>query len=228
MIQRFSLRLRAPAAALAVLCVAIAATSNVWGASQLSGYVYIDRNNDGLLAFADQAQPEWVLSGVEIKLYSVAGTTETLLSTVLTDGVGQYLFSGLSAGTYAIRQTQPIEYVDGIDTLGIIRELNGSAVPSGANVGTVDVNAFLNIALTTDSRGDFYNFGERGLTAAYASKRYLLSTAPVPVVIPDPELNGAIPEPTTATLAVVAGLSMTALKRRARTVLSPVHGRSNS
>lgn len=220
--QRLPLRRRALATAIAALsctafCFSATTSSNVWAASQLSGYVYIDRNNDGLLAFADQAQPEWVLSGIEVKLYSVSGSTETLLSTALTDSIGQYLFGGLSAGTYAIRQTQPIEYVDGIDTLGVIRELNSSAVPPGANVGTVGVNAFLNIALPTDARGDLYNFGERGLTAAYASKRYLLGTAPAPVIATDPALepNGSIPEPTTGVLAVVAGLSLLALKRRA-------------
>lgn len=215
MSQRFSLRPRALAATLAVLSL-IAATADLHAASQLSGYVYIDRNNDGQLAFADQAQPEWVLSGIEVKLFSIAGSTETLLSTTLTDGIGQYLFSGLSAGTYTIRQTQPVEYVDGIDSLGVIRELASSATPPGANVGTVGVNAFLNIALPNDSRGDLYNFGERGLTAAYASKRFLLSTAPAPVFTVDPGIdqNGMVPEPTTGVLAAFAGLSLLGLRRR--------------
>lgn len=93
-------------------------------ASSLSGYAYIDRNNDGQLAFAD-ASPNG-LSGVEVKLFSISGTTKRC-STTTTSSIGEYAFSGLSAGMYALRQTQPVGYLDGIDTLGIIRNLNNSS-----------------------------------------------------------------------------------------------------
>jgi hypothetical protein len=186
----------------------------VQAASSLSGYAYIDRNNDGQLAFADAAQPEWVLSGVEVKLYSVSGTTETLLSTTTTSSIGEYAFSGLTAGNYAIRQTQPVGYLDGIDTLGIIRNLNNNQVPPGANVGTVAVDAFVNIVLPADSRGNFYNFGERGLLPGYVSKRYLLGTAPPIVTAPDPEPTDNVPEPASAALLALGGMGMLAAKRR--------------
>jgi hypothetical protein len=204
---------RALATVLSAIALATAAWSPVQAASSLSGYAYIDRNNDGQLAFADAAQPEWVLSGVEVKLYSISGTTETLLSTTTTSSIGQYVFNDLAAGTYGVRQTQPVGYLDGIDTLGIIRNLNNNQVPAGANVGTVAADAFLNIVLPADSRGNFYNFGERGLLPGYVSKRYLLSTAPPIVTAPDPEPASSVPEPASAALLALAGMGMLAAKR---------------
>ncbi|QDT73000.1 SdrD B-like domain-containing protein [Lacipirellula limnantheis] len=214
MIHRHRPGRRALASSLAAFALAIATTSPLQAASSLSGYAYIDRNNDGQLAFADAAQPEWVLSGVEVKLYSMSGSTETLLSTTTTSSIGEYLFSGLSAGTYAIRQTQPVGYLDGIDTLGIIRNLNNNQVPAGANVGSVAADAFLNIALPADSRGNFYNFGERGLLPGHVSKRYLLGTAPPIVTAPDPEPASSVPEPSTAALLALGWFGLTAARRR--------------
>ena len=215
MIHRHRRGRRALATALLALAFAATVWSPVHAASSLSGYTYIDRNNDGQLAFADAAQPEWVLSGVEVKLFSISGTTETLLSTTTTSSIGAYIFSGLSAGTYAIRQTQPVGYLDGIDTLGIIRNLNNNSVPVGANVGTVAADAFLNIALPADARGNFYNFGERGLLPGFVSKRYLLGTAPAMAATVDPELTG-VPEPATAALCGCAAIGFMALQRRAK------------
>jgi MYXO-CTERM domain-containing protein len=108
-----------------------------------------------------------------------------------------------------LRETQPIEFVDGIDTLGQLFSLNSQAIPGTASAGTVSADAFLNIALTADVLGDFYNFGERGLKAGYASKRYLLASAP--------PLNTPTPEPASALLAATAIgglLSLRSLRRR--------------
>jgi hypothetical protein len=218
MIRRRPVGCRALAASLLALWGALAAPPAADAASSLSGYVYIDRNNDGQLAFADAVQPEWVLSGVEVKLYSISGSTETLLSTTTTSSIGAYSFTGLNAGSYSIRQTQPEGYLDGLETLGIIRNLNNDSVPAGAVVGTAVNNAFVNITLPADARGNFYNFGERGLLPGYVSKRYLLGTAPPMVVAPDPEPE-FIPEPGAASLAAVGALALAGarrLKRRMR------------
>jgi hypothetical protein len=213
MIHRHRWGCRALATALSAFALATLAWSPVQAASSLSGYTYIDRNNDGQLAFADAAQPEWVLSGVEVKLFSISGTTETLLSTTTTSSIGLYSFTGLNAGTYTIRQTQPVGYLDGIDTLGMIRNLNNNQVPPGANVGTVGADAFTNIVLPTDARGELYNFGERGLLPGYVSKRYLLGTAPPIVTAPDPEPEG-VPEPATGLLAAFGSVALLAARRR--------------
>jgi SdrD B-like domain len=164
--------------------------------TQLGGWVYIDRNNDGHLAFADETNPEYVIGDVMISLYSKANNVETLVTSQMTDDFGRYLFTSMPLGTYVLRETQPIEFVDGIDTLGQ-RLLNNQVIPASSLDGTVSADAFINIDLTTNGvRGEYYNFGERGLKAGYASKRYLLASTPPP--------NTAAPEPGSALLVLTA------------------------
>jgi MYXO-CTERM domain-containing protein len=184
---------------IACLCGAvtsIAAAVHAQGTAELGGWVYIDRNNDGHLAFANEANPEFVIGDVSISLFSKANNIETLVSSVLTDQFGRYFFNSLTPGTYVLRQTQPIEFVDGIDTLGQLFSLNGQPIPPTASAGAVSADAFINIVLTANVLGDFYNFGERGLKAGFASKRNLFASAP--------PLNTAIPEPMSALLALMA------------------------
>lgn len=196
-----SYRLTARGSTIAIACLFSAAASytvavHAQGTAQLGGWVYIDRNNDGHLAFVDEANPEFVIGDVPISLFSKSGNTETLVSTVLTDQYGRYFFGSLNPGTYVLRQTQPIEFVDGIDTLGQLFSLNSQPIPPSASAGSVGADAFLNIVLASNVKGDFYNFGERGLKAGYASKRYLLASTPPP--------NTALPEPCSMLLLAIA------------------------
>ena len=175
----------------------IATATHAQGTAQLGGWVYIDRNNDGHLAFSNEANPEFVIGDVSISLFSKANNVETLVTSMLTN-----------PGTYVLRETQPIEFVDGIDTLGHLISLNGQPIPGTASAGTVGPDSFLDIVLTANVLGDFHNFGERGLKAGYASKRYLFGSAP--------PLNTAAPEPTSALLALTAigGLLLRRSSRR--------------
>ncbi len=196
-------------ACLAAALASMDSATHAQGTSQLGGWVYIDRNNDGELAFGDSENPEYVIGDVSISLYSKANNLETLVSTQLTDPYGRYLFQSLSPGTYVLRQTQPVEFVDGKDTLGHLISLNGQPIPPTDSPGTATDNAFLNIVLSSFVGGDFYNFGERGLKAGYASKRFLLASTPPP--------NTAIPEPSTALLtlgAIGAATSYRGLRRK--------------
>jgi MYXO-CTERM domain-containing protein len=174
----------------------IATVVHAQGTAQLGGWVYIDRNNDGHLAFDNEPNPEFVIGDVSVSLFSKANNVETLVSTQLTDQGGRYFFNNLNPGTYVLRETQPIEFVDGIDTLGQLFSLNSQPIPPTASAGTVGADSFQNIVLTSNVLGEFYNFGERGLKAGYASKRYLLASAP--------PLNTATPEPASALLALTA------------------------
>jgi hypothetical protein len=109
---------------------------------------------------------------------------------------------------YVLREVQPIEFVDGIDTLGILQSLNNQPIPGGASVGVKTNNAFSNIVLPADVGGEFYNFGERGLAAGYASKRFLLASRPPPNAPPPPPPGNPppeTPEPTPLMLALMAG-----------------------
>jgi SdrD B-like domain len=184
-----------------VVCLLGTFTSNVTaatipGMSQLGGWVYIDRNNDGHLAFADEPSPEFVIGNVSISLFSKLGNVETFVSSMLSDDYGRYLFENIAPGTYVLRETQPVEYVDGIDTLGTLEGLNSQPLPPSASAGTAQNNAFINIVLPANVGGEFYNFGERGLAAGYVSKRNLLASAP--------PLNTASPEPTSLVFALMA------------------------
>jgi hypothetical protein len=183
-----------------------ASAAHIPGMSQLGGWVYIDKNNDGILNFANQPNPEYVIPDVSISLFSKVGNTETLVSTLLTDQQGRYLFENINPGTYVLRQTQPVEFVDGLDTLGTLFNFNGGSVPQNASAGTVNNNAFLNIVLPADVGGEFYNFGERGLNAGYASKRFLLASYP--------SGTPAVPEPAAFLLAtLILGASFISRRR---------------
>jgi hypothetical protein len=185
-----------------VLQVTVANSAS--GASKLGGWAYIDRNNDGVLAFSGDPQPEFVIGDVEIKLYLQTALDDVLVATTLTDQFGRYVFTGLDPGTYKILQTQPVGYVDGLDTVGILQSLNNQPVPGGASAGIGGNDAFSDIILPNNVFGDFYTFGERGMMPGYVSKRYLLGSAPIlPEGTPDPGPN-EVPEPASAILAMAA------------------------
>lgn len=197
---------------LACLCLALCLThATADAASLLSGWVYLDRFNDGHLAFANEPEPDFVIPNVTITLYELVGAQEVEVATTLTDEEGFYFFTGLSSGTYSLRQTQPIEYVDGIDTLGSLRSLVGQTLPGSAHAGNVSTNAFTDIVLPDNVAGEMYNFGELGLMPGYVSKRFLLASAP-----PLPQTDGQpiIPEP--SSLALIGLSAGACLLRRWR------------
>jgi hypothetical protein len=199
---------------LPVVCVVCAmapdaARAHVLGLSQLGGWVYIDRNNDGLLAFSTDPNPEYVIGDIRIDLFSKAGAIETFVATTQSDNVGRYLFEDISPGTYVLRETQSPTFVDGIDTLGSLQSLNSQPIPGNAFAGVTANDLLSDIVLTADVGGEFYNFGERGLAAGYASKRFLFgsrpgppSASPPPPETPPPLGTPLFPEPASLTIAL--------------------------
>lgn len=208
-----------------VVCLLGTTPSNVTAAhipsqSQLGGWAYIDRNNDGILAFSHEPNPEFAIGDVLISLFLKVGTDETLVSTAQTDDFGRYQFENVDPGTYVLRKTQPVEFVNGLDTIGVLYGLNGQPLPGIASAGEAIDNAFLNIVLTADVGGEYYNFGERGLAAGYVSKRLLLATAPELGPPPPPPPGGPpppdLPEPTSLVIAVLVGCGSFLASRRSR------------
>lgn len=165
----------------------------------LSGWVYIDRNNDGLLAFDDEPDPEWIIAGAEVQLFELSSSGESLVAITQTDEHGRYVFSNLAAGDYSLRQVQPVEFVDGLDTLGALTTFQGQPVSQGVDPGVVAADAFEGIRITDNVMGNYYNFGERGLLPEYVSKRYLFGTAP-PM-----QPAQRVPEPSAVVMALLAG-----------------------
>jgi hypothetical protein len=212
-------RFRAPlflAVCLVGIASSTAVSAHIAGQSQLGGWVYIDRNNDGVLAFSSDPNPEYVVGDIRIDLFTSAGNIETLVATTLSDAVGRYLFENINPGTYVLRETESIMFVDGIDTLGVLQSWNSQPIPGNALAGTMANNAFLGIVLPADVGGEFYNFGERGLTAGYASKRFLFGSYPGPPQTPPPPPGASSPEPTTSTFSLIAALSLWSVRGRQR------------
>ncbi|MCC6124344.1 MAG: peptidylprolyl isomerase [Pirellulales bacterium] len=139
------------------------------GAS-LSGYVYIDSNNDGLRTASGGTH--YGLPGVPVKLLlkngSGAWTEVAGKSPVLTAADGSYRFGNLVAGTYRIQEIQPANFLDGKDTAGSV---------GGTVRGTVGADAF-DVQLGGGEIGAEYNFGERGIRPEKITLRMLLASAP--------------------------------------------------
>ncbi len=111
----------------------------------LSGYVYHDASNDGR-----RDNGEAPIPGTKVELIDASGA---VIATTVTDSTGYYKFEGLLPGTYSLRETQPIGYLDGLDTAGTI---------SGATVGTVSNpgDVITTIVMKQGQVGLDYNFGE--------------------------------------------------------------------
>jgi hypothetical protein len=196
-------------ALVALVCAALLpAPTFALSNSYLGGWVYVDRNNDGVLNFATDPQPEIVIGGVDIRLYKHTGTDYAMIATVATDDHGRYQFGLLEAGRYMIEQAQPVGWVDGKDSTGTLLRINDQQVPPGSNVGVAGSNFVTDIQLTANTIGEFYNFGERGLAAGYVSKRYLFASTP------SNPFGEPVPEPTTIVMIVGVGAALLMAPRR--------------
>jgi protocatechuate 3,4-dioxygenase beta subunit len=127
--------------------------------SSLSGFVYLDSNNDGIM------EPNE--SGIANVTVAMSGTTDqgTNLSVLQQTGPdGSFNFIGLRPGTYTITKTPPGSYLDGKLALGSL----------GGNAGN---NQFTGIALLGGQAGTNYNFGEL-LSPKSTGKTYADSFTP--------------------------------------------------
>ncbi|MEO6408989.1 MAG: SdrD B-like domain-containing protein, partial [Burkholderiaceae bacterium] len=122
------------------------------GGGQLGGFVYVDSNNDGV------RQPgETGIAGVTLTLTGRSQSGNPVNLTATTDENGHYVFSNLpsaDAAGYTIRETQPVAWGDGLDSVGTL---------DGAASGTAG-NDVINAIAYRGGLGENYNFGERGAT----------------------------------------------------------------
>ncbi len=108
----------------------------------ISGYVYVDTNNNGI-----RDAGEAPIAGVTLTLKDENG--QPTGATTVTDANGYYQFSGLRPGTYGVGEVQPVGYLDGLDT-------PGSAGGTAQNPGDMIMGAVLTGGVTAVN----YNFGE--------------------------------------------------------------------
>ena len=92
--------------------------------ASLGDFVWKDLDKDG-----QQDSGEWAIPGVTVKLLNCA-TPPAVLSTTTTDSNGKYLFSNLSAGSYAVEFVLPSGYAFTLQNTG------ADATDSDANTGS--------------------------------------------------------------------------------------------
>lgn len=146
------------------------ATLTVAGGS-ISGFVYVDANNDGLRTTSNGGT-HYGLPGVPVKLLINNSGTWTEVagkSPVLTGADGSYHFTNLIAGTYRIQEVSPTNYTDGKDTAGNV---------GGTTKGTVGTDT-IDVTLAGGDNAAEYNFGELGLRPEKISLRMFLASSPV-------------------------------------------------
>ena len=122
----------------------------------LAGTVYVDGNNNGV---QDAGEPG--IAGASVTVSGLNAAGQSVAVTVTTAANGDYLVTGLLAGTYSVSEAQPANYDDGKDAAGTV-----AAGPSGAqdSFATPDRIAGVTLGLTDD--GVEYNFGEVGTSIA--------------------------------------------------------------
>jgi VCBS repeat-containing protein len=126
--------------------------------NSVSGYVYLDVNNNGSRGSQELGLPQVIVV--------IQGPVNRL---VRSDATGYYEFIGLPSGTYTVWESHPASFLDGIDSLG---------TPA---LGTVGNDRFTNIALAGDVHLVNYNFGERGVLNP--TKALELASTPAPVTM---------------------------------------------
>ena len=107
----------------------------------ISGHVYCDMNNNGILDAG-----EMTIANATLRL--VGGVFDR---TTTTNAAGFYEFTGIDPGTYTILETQPPGTTDGRDRVGTV---------NGQVRGTLGNDIISNIVLVDGDNGINYDFGE--------------------------------------------------------------------
>lgn len=116
--------------------------------ARLSGRVWSDPNNDGLIGSIEVGLP-----GVTVVLTGTDDQGTAISRTTITGADGSYEFGNLRPGTYAVTEpTQPPETTNGLTVPG---SLGGSATPV-----TAVPSAITGITLPVGGLASAYNFGE--------------------------------------------------------------------
>ena len=127
--------------------------------SSLSGYVYVDANNNGVLNSGETPIGNVAVTLTGTNIYGVAVSRNAT-----TNSLGYYVFSGLNASNaagYRLSETQPAGYLDGKDAIG-------------SQGGTTGNDVLTTVFLNTNISGINNNFGE--LPSNY-TKFYVVNSA---------------------------------------------------
>ena len=136
----------------------------------ISGFVYVDLNNNGIKESNE--------SGIAGATVSVVRASNNDTQSTLTGADGSYSFVGLFPDTYTIKETQPGFYTDGRDTrFGVESPVN---------------DQFTGVVLAPMAAETGFHFGETGVRgefiAAFINRRALFASAVVSGIF-GPTLN---------------------------------------
>jgi hypothetical protein len=111
--------------------------------SSLAGSVFFDANNDGV-----RESKEFGLANVTVYLTGTDNLGAPVFQVATTDTFGNYHFTSLQPGTYALTEVHPAIFIKGKDHIGT---LGGTRTPG----------KFSSITVPADANGVAYDFGER-------------------------------------------------------------------
>jgi uncharacterized repeat protein (TIGR01451 family) len=150
--------------------------------SSLAGAVYQDANGDGVRNLTETLG----VAGVQITLTGTDDAGQSVSRTTHTDADGGFSFTGLLSGTYALTESKPAGFFDGLETVG-------SAGGTPAN----DVISAIALPAATNAAG--YLFGELAPVATFG------------YVFHDANNNGVLEQGESPIAGVVIGLVGTAM-----------------
>ncbi len=159
----------------------------------LSGYVYIDANDDGVFNAG-----ETPLAGVTVTLTGTNDQGTAVSVTTTTAAGGAYSFINLRPGTYKLTETRPTGYTDGLVSVGTpggtvgVRSISGITVASGTNGAN---NDFADLAPASLSGYVYIDANDNG---SFDSGESVLSGATVTLTGTDAHGNAIDQTTTTA------------------------------
>ncbi|MGL4409437.1 MAG: beta strand repeat-containing protein [Zoogloea sp.] len=116
--------------------------------STLSGQVFLDQNNNGVLNAADSG-----ISGVAIQLLNGSGT---VVASTTTDSSGNYSFANLNPGTYSIVEpAQPANTSNGLTVAGSMANGGTAGTPTGLATLPSKIAGIILPPNTTSSANNF-------------------------------------------------------------------------
>ena len=184
--------------------------------SSLSGYVFINSNNNGVMCSGD-----WGVGTAVVELLEPSNPSFSLTYTTGTNGF--YQFPGLSPGLYTV-ETAVLSQIfqSGQSQVGWFVSSGGDPTLSSSDYGTASTSGGMylvsGINMQDGLAGVDYNFLESALQPDQVSKRLFLASATSETTSPDGVITGptywvngsatpAVPEPGALTLLGAGGIA---------------------
>ena len=181
-------------------------TTTTVPSASIGDYVWEDLDFDGI---QDAGEPG--IPGVKVELLGGTNGT-TVIATTTTGAAGQYLFSGLNAGTYTVRFTMPSDYGltlanqgtnDSVDSDATADSASGSPATT-ATTGAVTVTNGANLTVDAGMTRPVDLIVDKSLASGSTTATGQTITYPIAVSNAGP---GAEPGPITLTDTLPAGLT---------------------